>query len=123
MNNTKRTTADKIKIFSRFFTGLRTVYGTYNTNTGRVRQVKQTVTDEVILAHLTGKKPYGVYLLMQDKIKALAVDFDFDNLNPPLDFVDQAERYGISAYIERSKSKGHHVWIFFNERGVSARKA
>lgn len=29
----------------------------------------------------------------------------------------------MSAYIERSKSKGYHVWIFFDQGGVLARKA
>jgi hypothetical protein len=29
----------------------------------------------------------------------------------------------VSAYIERSKSKGYHVWIFFEEGGILARKA
>ncbi|MHC4680641.1 MAG: TOTE conflict system archaeo-eukaryotic primase domain-containing protein [Planctomycetota bacterium] len=29
----------------------------------------------------------------------------------------------MSAYIERSKSKGYHVWMFFEEGGVLARKA
>lgn len=34
-----------------------------------------------------------------------------------------ARRYDMSAYIERSKSKGYHVWIFFEQHGVLARKA
>ena len=31
--------------------------------------------------------------------------------------------YRLPAYIETSKSKGFHVWIFFNEKGVKASKA
>jgi len=36
--------------------------------------------------------------------------------------VQIAEHYGITTYIERSKSKGYHVWLFFPTKGVSARK-
>ena len=118
-----RTSAQKVAIFKGLFTGLANVYGTYDLRTGRVRQVKATVTDEVLLAHLTGRQPYGVYLLTGDRTGALAVDFDEDDLRLPTSFVACARRHGLSAYIERSKSKGYHCWIFFEAGGVLARKA
>jgi hypothetical protein len=76
MKKTKRTLAEKMSIFKGFFIGLRNAYGTYDVATGRVRQVKEPVTDKVIRDHLTGKQSYGVYLLMGNKTGALAVDFD-----------------------------------------------
>ncbi|MHC4116576.1 MAG: TOTE conflict system archaeo-eukaryotic primase domain-containing protein [Planctomycetota bacterium] len=118
-----RTTSEKIAIYRNLFTGLQNVYGTYDHRTGRVRQAKEPVTDQVILAHLKGKQPYGVYLLVKDTIRALAVDFDEDKLRSPLAFRAEARRLGLSTYIERSKSKGYHVWMFFVEKGVLARKA
>jgi len=118
-----RTTAEKLAIYKSLFTGLQEVYGTYDPGTGRVRQVKEPVTDEVLLAHLQGKQPYGVYLLMKDTIRALAVDFDHDQLCYPLVFRAESRRHEMFSYIERSKSKGYHVWMFFPEPGVSARKA
>jgi hypothetical protein len=123
MKRTKYSTVEKIGIFKSLFTGLTNVYGTYDVDTGRVRQVKEPVTDEVIRAHLTGKQSYGVYLLTGEKTGAMAVDFDEDELCLPISFVAGARRYDMSAYIERSKSKGYHVWIFFEESGVLARKA
>jgi hypothetical protein len=63
------------------------------------------------------------HLLTGHKISALAVDFDEDQLQLPESFVASVKQYGISAYIERSKSKGYHAWIFFEQGGVSARKA
>ena len=120
---TPRTTGEKVRLLCRFFTGLPHVYGTYDTLTGRVRQVKEIVTDEVILAHLQGKQPYGVYLLVRDRTRAIAADFDTDDLWGPMEFVSAARAYDISAYIERSKSKGHHVWMFLDEAGVPAVKA
>lgn len=113
MEKTKRSTAEKLRIYQGLFTGLTNVYGTYDTQTGRVRQEKTTVTDEVILAHLRGKQSYGVYLLRGERTGALAVDFDQDDLALPIAYVAGAKRYDMSAYIERSKAKGYHVWLFF----------
>ena len=118
-----RTTAEKIGLFRRFFTGLPYVYGTYDLVTGRARQVKRAVTDRVILAHLQGKQPYGVYLLVGDRTRAVVADFDVDDLEAPKEFVAGAANCGLAAYIERSKSKGYHAWIFLDEAGVSAAKA
>ena len=118
-----RSTINKIAIFRACFTGLKDVYGTYNPQTGRACQMKEPVTDEVIFAHLAGRQPYGVYLLVKDRTGALAVDFDMDDISRPVAFVDAAYEYGLAVYIERSKSKGYHVWIFFADGGASARKA
>ncbi len=118
-----RSTARKIEIFRSRFTGLMHVYGTYQPETGRVRQVKQRVTDAVILNHLTGKQPYGVYLLHGDRTRAVVADFDEPDPIPPLECVRQARHYGLGAYIERSKGKGFHVWIFADKKGFLARSA
>ncbi len=118
-----RTRSEKLAIYRGLFAGLPSVYGTYDPQTGRVRQVKEPVTDDVLLAHLKGEQPYGVYLLTKDTIRALAVDFDSDQWCYPLAFRAEARRHGMFSYIERSKSKGYHVWMFFEEPGVLARKA
>jgi len=123
MGKAERSTAEKIRIYKSLFVGLLNVYGTYDTKTGKVRQEKTAVTNEVILAHLRGKQSYGVYLLTGDKTGALAVDFDENELCLPISFVAGARKYGMPAYVERSKSKGYHVWIFFEKGGVLARKA
>lgn len=118
-----RKTADKIRIFRKLFSGLTNVYGTYEPANGRTWQVKEPVTNDTILAHLKGKRPYGVYLLNGNHIKAVAADFDNSDPLPPIEFVNAAQHYLLPAYIETSKSKGFHVWIFFNKNGVKASKA
>ena len=111
-----RTTEEKIAIFRSRFAGLLDAYGTYDIRTGLThRQVKKPVTDRVIFDHLTGRRPYGVYLLVKDRARALAIDFDVDDASAPVEFVRRARDYAIPCYIEPSKSKGHHhVWVFFN---------
>jgi hypothetical protein len=119
----ERKTAEQVAIFRSLFTGLSHAYGTYDPVSGLVRQVKAPVTDKVFLDHLAGRQPYGVYLLVKDRTGAIAVDCDSENRPPVVEFVGRAKKYGISAYVERSKSKGYHAWIFFEEQGVLARKA
>jgi hypothetical protein len=114
---------EKIKLFRKFFTGLTHVYGTYDPETGQAWQVKKPVTNDTILAHLKGERPYGVYLLHADRTRAIAVDFDDLNPIPLMEFVNAAQHYRLPAHIETSKSKGFHVWIFFTEKGVKASKA
>jgi len=118
-----RSTEQKIALFKGRFAGRTDVYGTYDPATGCARQVKEPVTDAVILAHLQGRRPYGVYLLVKDRTRAVVADFDLEDLAAPMEFVEAARAYEIPAYIERSKSKGYHVWIFFLEAGVPAAKA
>ena len=77
----------KIRLFRSFFSGLEHVYGTYGPKSGRSWQVKEPVTDKVVLRHLTGKQPYGVYLLTGDRTRASVADFDQEDLGPPMDFV------------------------------------
>ena len=115
MANTKRTSQEKAALFMSFFAGRPDIYGTYDPQTQKARQVKAPVTLNVIRAHLTGRQPYGVYLLTQDLTKAIAVDFDENDAHPALEFCKAAQYYSISAYVERSKAKGHHVWVFFDD--------
>lgn len=119
----KRTIADKISLFKRYFSGLANVFGTYDPDTGRSWQEKRLVTSETILSHLKGKRHYGVYLLVNDITKAIVTDFDNHDSSKPLEFIRAANHYRLPAYIEISKSKGFHIWIFFNEHGVKADKA
>lgn len=123
MEQKKRSASEKIRIFQDLFSGLPGVYGTYDPPAGKVHQEKKTVTEEVILSHLRGERPYGVYLLTGATTRALAVDFDQERLELAVSYAAAARRRGLSAYIERSKSKGYHAWMFFEPQGVPAYKA
>ena len=114
---------EKVSLFRTLFTGVKSVYGTYDPRTGRAWQVKRPVTDRVLLDHLVGRKPYGVYLLNEDRLHAAAVDFDFLELEPVSELLDAARDLALTGYVERSKSKGHHVWFFFRGEGPPAKKA
>jgi hypothetical protein len=119
----KFSAAEKVTLFRTLFAGRADVYGTYDPATGRSWQVKKSVNDETVLSHLKGIQPYGVYLLNGCTTKAITVDFDLQDPFPPFEFQNTAKHYQLPAYIEASKSKGFHVWIFFNGNGVQAAKA
>jgi len=107
-------TKKMIKTFLDLFSGLPHIYGTADRDYRNARVVKARVSNRVIWSHISGKQPYGVFLLNKDRIRAIAVDFDTKNRMAPADFVFRSKHYSISAYIERSKSKGYHCWIIFN---------
>ena len=93
MNNTKRkkrNSAEKVALFRSCFSGRTNVYGTYDPENGHAWQVKEPVTNDTVLAHLKGKRPYGVYLLNGDHITAIAADFDNSDPFPPVEFIKPA---------------------------------
>lgn len=112
----------KVKLFLSLFKGLNNVYGTYNTKSSNHWQIKGMVKETIIYNHLIGKQPYGFYPLIKDKTSVGIADFDNHNPLPAVAFIKRAAHYGLNAYLEKSKSKGYHVWLFFSEEGVSARK-
>ena len=64
-----RSNAEKLAVFRDCFTGLMHVYGTYDTRTGRAYQVKRPVTDETLLSHLTGRRPYPLRQLLGPELR------------------------------------------------------
>ena len=111
---------DKIALFESIFTGRTDVYGTYDPGSGKCRQVKGKVDKTVILDHLCGHRPFGLYPLVGGHTKILAIDFDDESLEVAVDCVSKFLEYEFETYIEVSKSKGYHVWLFFDEPVLAA---
>ena len=119
-----RTTTRKLANFSDLFgkRGRIDIYGTCNPENGKNFQVKKPVTDQVLLAHLQGKQPFGSYLLEGSKCSTVVADFDSLDRNPVIAFVNSAQNYSLEVAVERSRSKGWHCWLFLSSK-VSAIKA
>lgn len=76
------------------------------------------LSDEVITEHLSGKKTIGVYAMLSDETcRFLVADFDGASwMEDAAAFLESAQRVGVPAYLERSRSgNGAHVWILFAE--------
>lgn len=83
--------------------------------------------ERAIEAHLRGTHTLGVYAIgTDDTCRFLAADFDGDGWKDDvLAYREAAERIGVTAAIERSRSgNGAHAWIFFAEPvpAVAARR-
>ena len=118
----KQITKEQVELFRSLFRGRSDAFGA---DSGRC--VKEPLTDEVIQEHLTGKRRIGIYPLSQEILDAKGtwwsvIDVDDNNLNLAIQLRDILIRFGLDCYIEKSKSKGFHVWAFFAEP-IPSRKA
>ena len=76
------------------------------------------LTDEDVVAHLTGRQTIGVYPLLPDETCwFLAADFDKTGWQDDTRaFSRVCKEWGITVAVERSRSgRGGHVWMFFAE--------
>lgn len=83
------------------------------------------LTDKDIINHLTGKKYYAIYPLLDgDLTNFIAIDFDGDDFKKCANsFRKVANSYNIDTAIEISQSgNGCHAWIFF-KTPIKARNA
>lgn len=86
--------------------------------------VKEPVTDEIYLKHLNGETRIGIYPITDDNLtKWIAIDDDKNNLELMIEFHKRCNHYKIHSYVERSKGKGYHNWLFFDKpiKAVKAR--
>ena len=121
MNTGQLKDIDKVRLFERLFAGRTDVYGTYDPDSGKSWQVKEPVDRSVIHKHLCGHRSFGLYPLVGEHTKILAIDFDNEPLEVAVDCVSKFLELGLDSYIETSKSKGgFHVWLFFNEPVLAA---
>jgi P4 family phage/plasmid primase-like protien len=115
----KQMTKEQVELFRWLFRGRNDVYGSDGN-----RCVKEPLTDEVIQEHLTGKRRVGVYPLSPEILDGKgtwwsAIDFDDNDINSAIQLRDILMGLGIDCYIEKSKSKGYHTWVFFVEPTLS----
>jgi len=99
------------------FEGRRDCYGK-----GRGLCVKQPVSQELIARHLAGELAIGVYPLTPDGLcRWVCTDLDYPGEGDlarqtrALVLAESYRRLGCNPFIERSKSKGYHLWVFFRE--------
>ena len=98
---------------------------------GSYYRVREPLSDEWIFMHLAGVETVGLYQLEVDNsIKWACLDFDGhspeeiraaeDDAFKAWDFINNQEEFAGAPILERSGSKGAHVWLPFDEP-ISAR--
>ena len=131
-------TAEKLSLFRRLFRGREDVFAMrwigkdgkagYSPTAlkdwsqldakGRPARTFLPLTDEDVVAHLTGRQTIGVYpLLCDETCWFLAADFDKTGWQDDARaFLRVCNEWNVAAALERSRSgRGGHVWIFFAE--------
>ena len=104
----------KVDTFKHLFLGRTDVYGRHDPEVKKSWQEKAPLTDKVFSMHLFGKQPCGVYLLKTSNMcSAVVADFDKPETAPIIEFMRRAHELDLFVYPEISKSKGWHIWIFF----------
>lgn len=110
---------EKVRLLQTLFSGNPSAYG-LETPDGPV-SVREPITDEILLDHIEGKKRIGCFLIQKDnKVKTSCIDLDQGDRQKLERIVAALINNGFFPYIERSKSKGYHVWIFFDEPILAA---
>ncbi|MEW6144128.1 MAG: hypothetical protein AB1598_03810 [Thermodesulfobacteriota bacterium] len=104
--------------FERLFTGRRDAWGAVHGEC-----VREPVSQRSYFLHLIGKVSLGVYPLLDNgTCRFGAIDIDRDDLELVHHIREELWNVGLKpTFIERSKSKGYHIWVFFSEP-VEARK-
>jgi hypothetical protein len=101
-----------LKQYITLFRGRGDVYGH---NEGRC--VKEQLTTETFQKHLEGTEPIGVYPMLShvDQYYVAWGCVDFDTAEADQHAVrlhDALMEAGVTSWIEKSRSKGFHVWVF-----------
>jgi len=77
--------------------------------------VKEKLQVDHYRKHLEGEISLGVYPLLDDgNVLFATIDIDNDDLEMVRKVAAELKAKGFSAYIERSKSKGYHIFLFFS---------
>jgi len=102
--------------FARLFQGRIDAYGDGGANP---RAVRQPVTTDVFSGHLTGLLPIGIYPIRDDgTVMWGCVDIDFDDIDLAFELAEEISEFSHGSnqpWVERSRSKGYHVWVFFRD--------
>lgn len=108
------TTQETLDKFVDLFRGRANVYGHEE---GRC--VKQPLTPDVYLRHLDGVEAIGVYPMVPHRGDFWVVwgcsDIDVEDLGAARTIQQALAAAGVVAWVERSRSKGYHVWVFVSE--------
>ena len=107
-----------VEHFAALFRGRTDAYGALHGEA-----IRRTVTLRRYFLHLQGRDSIGIYPLLDDGTCWWAcVDIDHDDIEATRELVSCLHSLGLNrgVYIERSRSKGWHVWVFFDCPVVAA---
>jgi hypothetical protein len=106
-------TAEQKQIMEKFVEVFQGEGSAYGTEEGGC--IRKPVTWEVIYDHLYGSAPIGVYPMHDNQVKWGCVDYDEgdeESFQKGRRLGEALSAIGVPAFMEKSRSKGWHVWVF-----------
>ena len=112
----------RIKLFRELFVSRDDAYVSWPS--GSPVAVRDQLSDAVLKDHLRGVQRVGTYFLKSGERMTRKFAFDVDNKSRRLvkRIVRRLREAGAYPYVERSKNKGFHIWLFF-DKPILARRA
>jgi len=114
---------DLVERFASLFEGRRDAYGADHGECIRLNEAEHgfqhLVWNGLWKNHLSGDQPIGVYPIVSYLVKWGCSDIDVDDLQAAVNLRNALKALDITAWIEVSKAKGYHVWVFA-EQWISA---
>ena len=99
-----------LNLFIKLFSGRKDAYGMNNFC------MKSDLTPQIFKDHIEGIQRIGVYPIYDNKwINWIALDLDENDFEKLLTIKRRIDNLALKTYIERSKSKGFHLFCFFDE--------
>ena len=106
--------AERLRRFRSLFVAREDAYAIWKGD--QIVAVRGPLSDEVLAAHLAGEYRVGTYLIMLDgKTPFLVFDIDEQNRKLVKRILRRLQERSVTAYVERSKSKGFHIWVFVDK--------
>ncbi|MGD0921673.1 MAG: primase C-terminal domain-containing protein [Terriglobia bacterium] len=110
----RRPTSTEVAAFRSLFVARPDAYVLWRA--GNPVAVHRPLDKQVLEGHLAGDGRVGTYLLLRGNLTPFLVfDLDEPNKSLVLKIRKRLKRHRIPAYVERSKSKGFHIWVFFEK--------
>jgi hypothetical protein len=106
--------SQQVERFATLFTGRADAYGT---DTGGAKWA--TVTNETYDRHLNGVEPIGIYPVRNINGESMVCwgccDIDTGDWSEAFMLATALQGMGLKPFVERSRSKGWHIWIFVDQ--------
>jgi hypothetical protein len=99
-----------VQTFANLFVGRTDAYGT-----DQGGACWQAVTLETYERHLTGTEPIGIYPVVNNMVRWGCCDIDTGDWSEAYLLATALRGMGLVPWVERSRSKGWHIWIFLPE--------
>lgn len=101
--------------FAFIFQGRTDVAGIFDPRTSQTYTKHEPVTLSTYQRHIDGTESLGIFPLRDDNtVRWSCIDVDTQDLDLALRLRAFLATHNVNSYIERTKSKGYHVWVFWS---------